>query len=288
MSPAAPALGSAARGTRTGHAGGSSMAGRRPSDALRGRRPSAASYRRSEVPAFWQVWARPRAEEDLCEAAATQIQAVWRGSFLRQTLPAIVGYCYSQALVANCWVDLGPRRQAKAFIRARNRRISVLREEIARYSGFFSHFNRQQLLKEIGSHLENKKHRLRATLILQAWWRGCTQRAALRPRRARPLSSAFAAPREDSTSEEERGDEGQGNFLSFFPSSSLAPPFFGGSSSSTAPPPVGVPQDRAACTEVSPEALEAASEAWLGDVHRFFGDEWRPGGVFEAINSSRS
>ncbi|CAE7529235.1 MGD1 [Symbiodinium microadriaticum] len=66
--------------------------------------------------------------------------------------------------------------QAKAFVAARNHQIRRLREEVTKFSGFVSYLYRREREIQIQEHLDNEKHRLRAVLLIQAWWKGCLVR----------------------------------------------------------------------------------------------------------------
>mmetsp|Transcript_167011 Transcript_167011/g.531215 ORF Transcript_167011/g.531215 Transcript_167011/m.531215 type:complete len:748 (-) Transcript_167011:9-2252(-) len=228
-------------------------------------------------PSFWSKMWLQNGTEDIVDGrqAVVCIQAAWRGAYLRLTLPAIVGSLYSRILVNTIYSGLLPRTQAKAFIRARNRRIGLLRAEIRRHGGFTSFIYRQRLTEELEGHVTNQKHRLRAALILQAWWRGCRTRGwpgrrPMQHRRSRVRISHFSAPRQDSDDDERRKQSGQGNFLFFLPGQRLRHQF-GGSSSSVSDPRSAPPHmPDVGCGQ---EALEAASEAWIGDLRRLLGDD---------------
>lgn len=135
-----------------------------------------------------------------------RIQAAWRALRLRRSLPRVLGLLYARTLLEAAYAGLTARAQAKAFLRARNRRIELLRKEICRNSGITSYLYRKRLADELEEHLTNAKHRLRGALILQAWWRGCRFRGwpgrkLGQPHRRRPRASPFGELRQDSGDE---------------------------------------------------------------------------------------
>lgn len=114
---------------------------------------------------------------------AMRVQACWRGYMVRKwSVPNIAACNFVHELIPTIMRRLPPRTQAKVFIRVRNRKIGLLRDEIETAQGITNMLRRRTLEDEFRGHLDNSKHRLRATMLLQAWWRGCRARG-LRSRR---------------------------------------------------------------------------------------------------------
>jgi len=112
--------------------------------------------------------------QDRC---ATCVQACWRGYMVRKWyVPRLVACSFVHALVPAILDHMPPRTRAKIFIRVRNRKISLLRDEIDTAWGITNVMRRRTLEQELTGHCTNSKHRLRATMLLQAWWRGCRTR----------------------------------------------------------------------------------------------------------------
>lgn len=106
-----------------------------------------------------------------------RIQAAWRGHVARCTsVVSALGVSWTRVLVYRVCEQLPDRALAKAFIKARNRRIAMLRQEIERRQGITYYLYRQGLHDELGRHRDHPRHRLRGALFIQAWWRGCRAR----------------------------------------------------------------------------------------------------------------
>jgi len=111
---------------------------------------------------------------DFC---AMRVQACWRGYVVRKwSVPNVVACNFVHELTHTILRRMPPRTQAKVFLRVRNRKIGLLRDEIDTVWGITNVLRRRTLEDELDGHLHNSKHRLRATMLLQAWWRGCRAR----------------------------------------------------------------------------------------------------------------
>ncbi|CAK8987286.1 unnamed protein product [Durusdinium trenchii] len=116
------------------------------------------------------------AERQIQDHCATRIQAAWRRAAASFALTRQVACNYRDQLVRKCCENLTQRMQAKAFVAARNFQISRLRQDIAQFRGLAFYLHRRQRELQIQEHLDNEKHRLRALLLIQAWWKGCLVR----------------------------------------------------------------------------------------------------------------
>ncbi|CAJ1335956.1 unnamed protein product [Effrenium voratum] len=123
-----------------------------------------------------QQLSKDLAHRQLHDLCATRIQALWRRAAARVRIAKEVACRYREQVLSRCCANLTPRQQAKAFVAARNHQIKCLRTEVAKFSGIAFYLHRRQREAQIQEHLDNEKHRLRALLLIQAWWKGCVVR----------------------------------------------------------------------------------------------------------------
>lgn len=113
------------------------------------------------------------AKEDI---SASKIQALWRGVALRRALPNVVSLLWTGNLVKSARSKMSTRAVSKVYIRMRNKKIDELHEEVDRHSGVTSLLYRNRLKDELEVHLSSQRHRLRATLLIQSWFRSVLTR----------------------------------------------------------------------------------------------------------------
>mmetsp|Transcript_118177 Transcript_118177/g.235395 ORF Transcript_118177/g.235395 Transcript_118177/m.235395 type:complete len:728 (+) Transcript_118177:165-2348(+) len=135
-------------------------------------------------------------EDQFSHFWAMRVQACWRGYVVRkwfvQRVAALAACSYVHGLVPRIFETLPPRTRAKVFIRVRNRRITLLRDEIDT-TWSINVVRRSTLQDELDGHLYNVKHQLRAAMLLQAWWRGCRSRGMVC--RSRLFAHFFDGPK---------------------------------------------------------------------------------------------
>lgn len=113
--------------------------------------------------------------------ASVKIQALWRSFKARKRIMKICVLMGTRPLLKRCIRKLKTHALLKIYVRLRNVKISRLKAKRDKLHPFFDFVKRGQIDRKIARRYDDKKHRKRASIILQAWARGCLARINVKP-----------------------------------------------------------------------------------------------------------